>query len=62
MAPAATNLSPVTRDYPSRARAGFFQAAALRLFYQGTGRSVRPARSRLKPLFWTTSSPGKVVN
>jgi hypothetical protein len=30
-APAATDLSPVTRDYPSRARVGLFQAAALRL-------------------------------
>jgi hypothetical protein len=37
-APAATCLSPVARDYPSRALGDFFQAAALRLFYQGTGR------------------------
>jgi len=34
--PAAVNLSPVTRDYPSRALNEPFQAVALRLFYQGT--------------------------
>jgi hypothetical protein len=31
VAPAATSLSPVARDYPSRARVDLFQAAALRL-------------------------------
>lgn len=36
VAPAATDLSPVAREYPSRARGEPFQAAALRLFYQGT--------------------------
>jgi hypothetical protein len=44
-APAAASLSPVARDYPSRALSDFFQAAALRLFYQGTGMTVR-SRSR----------------
>jgi len=35
--PAVGNLSPVARDYPSRALNLPFQAVALRLFYQGTG-------------------------
>ena len=34
--PAVVNHSPVTRDYPSRARNKSFQTVALRLFYQGT--------------------------
>jgi hypothetical protein len=38
VAPAATNLSPVTRDYPSRARVDLFQAAALRLFRTSASR------------------------
>jgi hypothetical protein len=42
-APAAVNLSPVARDYPSRALGDLFQTAALRLFYQGTGWNVRRA-------------------
>jgi hypothetical protein len=40
-APAAVNLSPVARDYPSRAFGDLFQTAALRLFYQGTSSTVR---------------------
>jgi hypothetical protein len=40
-APAAVNLSPVARDYPSRALGDLFQTATLRLFYQGTGRTLR---------------------
>ena len=41
VAPAATDLSPVAREYPSRARGEPFQAAALRLFYQGTRTTMR---------------------
>jgi hypothetical protein len=40
-APAAAHLSPVARDYPSRALNDLFQTVALRLFYQGTGQNVR---------------------
>lgn len=42
--PASANHSPVTRDYPSRALSDVFQAAALRLFYQGTRETVRLVR------------------
>jgi len=38
--PASTIFSPVARDYPSRAFGGFFRSAALRLFYQGTRKSI----------------------
>jgi len=38
--PASTLFSPVARDYPSRALNEPFQAAALRLFYQGTGATM----------------------
>ena len=34
--PASVFLSPVTRDYPSRALRGFFMPATLRLFHQRT--------------------------
>jgi len=43
-APAAATHSPVARDYPSRALSDVFQAAALRLFYQGTRPTVRLSR------------------
>jgi hypothetical protein len=39
-APAAVNLSPVARDYPSRALGNHFRSTALRLFYQGTWETV----------------------
>ena len=35
--PASGFLSPVARDYPSRALRGFFMPATLRLFHQRTG-------------------------
>lgn len=56
--PASVHLSPVTRDYPSRAFSGVFQAVALRLFYQGTGQSVGGAGRKMKRLFLTFGSPG----
>ena len=34
--PASAFLSPVARDYPSRALRGFFMPATLRLFHQRT--------------------------
>ena len=34
--PASVFLSPVARDYPSRALRGFFMPATLRLFHQRT--------------------------
>jgi hypothetical protein len=37
--PIIARLSPVARDYPSRALGGFFMPPALRLFYQGTWRN-----------------------
>jgi hypothetical protein len=39
-APAAVTLSPVARDYPSRALGNHFRSTALRLFYQGTKAKV----------------------
>jgi len=45
-APAAANLSPVARDYPSRALSDVFQAAALRLFYQGTSATMCVVREK----------------
>ena len=46
--PASAFLSPVARDYPSRALRRFFMPATLRLFHQRTGRNVPvlPAKSR----------------
>jgi|SRR5208283_3905745 len=46
--PASAFLSPVARDYPSRALHRFFIPAALRLFHQRTGDNVvgLPAKSR----------------
>jgi len=35
--PASAFLSPVARDYPSRALRRFFMPATLRLFHQRTG-------------------------
>ena len=46
--PASAALSPVARDYPSRALGGFFMPPALRLFYQGTPENcaTRSCKSR----------------
>ena len=46
--PASAFLSPVARDYPSRALRRFFIPATLRLFHQRTGENVdlRAAKSR----------------
>lgn len=60
--PAAVNLSPVTRDYPSRALNGPFQVVALRLFYQGTGWMVGNPTQFVKSLFSTSFTPSKSVN
>lgn len=61
-APAAVNLSPVSRAYPSRALKRSFQAVALRLFYQGTGSSLCGKLRIGKALFCTSCSPGVLVN
>jgi hypothetical protein len=47
--PASAFLSPVARDYPSRALRKFFMPAAHRLFHQRTGANV--PRNRLKSRF-----------
>jgi hypothetical protein len=57
VAPAATNLSPVARDYPSRALSGVFQAPALRLFYQGTAKEMCRLAREVTGLFLANYSP-----
>lgn len=61
MAPAATNLSPVARDYPSRASGEPFQVAVLRLFYQGTTATWEVSRE-LKGIVLHKMFTGKMVN
>jgi len=52
--PASANLSPVARDYPSRALRGFFMPATPRLFHQRTGGNVVRADPIVTALFCTT--------
>ncbi len=52
--PASANLSPVARDYPSRALRGFFMPTAPRLFHQRTGATVVPHASVVTVLFCTS--------
>jgi len=52
--PASTALSPVARDYPSRALRGFFMPATPRLFHQRTGRNVGRASRNVTVLFCTS--------
>ncbi len=52
--PASANLSPVARDYPSRALRGFFMPATPRLFHQRTGANVVRGSGDVTALFCTT--------
>ena len=52
--PASANLSPVARDYPSRALRGFFMPATPRLFHQRTGANVVRRSRVVTVLFCTT--------
>ena len=52
--PASANLSPVARDYPSRALRGFFMPATPRLFHQRTGANVGRGPRIVTVLFCTS--------
>ena len=60
--PASAFLSPVARDYPSRALRRFFMPAALRLFHQRTRANVRRCAANVTVLFCTTYSQSAAVN
>ena len=57
--PIIVRLSPVARDYPNRALGGFFMPPALRLFYQGTGKTVRIPRAKSRVCSSHLIHPGR---
>jgi hypothetical protein len=61
-APAAVALSPVTRAYLSRALGGFFRPPRVRLFYQGTRKTMGLCYGKVKAFLSATYSPSKGVN
>jgi hypothetical protein len=56
MAPAAIILSPVARDYLSRALEKLFSPSRSRLFFQGTGRKLNAPHAKEKAFLFTSSS------
>lgn len=56
-APITARLSPVARDYPSRALGGFFMPPALRLFYQGTSADMSVPGEKVTGFFLPSCSP-----
>jgi len=60
--PVVATLSPVARDYPSRAFSDVFQAAAHSTVLSRNEADSATAERSLKLLFSTSSSPAKVVN
>ena len=61
-APAAAVLSPVARDYPSRAFDEYFSPSRSRLFYQGTRWKLKFPCGKEKCFLFTTFTPAKSVN
>ena len=60
--PASVRHSPVTRDYPSRALSGVFQASCAATVLSRNEDETAGPRGKMKPLFLTIASRLKAVN